>query len=56
MGLDGGSEVAHLDVGEAVILVPGGVDKLRRHLFEAMTDGDWALARTGYGELDLANG
>jgi hypothetical protein len=54
-GLDGGGEVGYLDIGEALILVPGGVDHLRRRLFEAMSDGDWALARNGYGDPDLAN-
>ena len=54
-GLDGGGEVGYLDVGDAVILVPGGVDDLRRRLLEAVTDGDWAFARGGHGDPDLAN-
>lgn len=54
-GLDGGGEVGFLDVGDAVILVPGGVDDLRRRLFGAINDEDWARARGGFGDIDLAN-
>lgn len=54
-GLDGGGEVGYLDVGDAVILVPGGVDDLRRRLLEAVTESDWALARDGHDDPDLAN-
>jgi len=54
-GLDGGGEVGYLDVGEAVILIPGGVDNLRRRLFEALTEEDWSQARDGHGDPDLAN-
>jgi hypothetical protein len=54
-GLDDGGEVGFLDVGDAVILVPGGVDDLRRRLFGAITDEDWARASGGFGDTDLAN-
>jgi bifunctional DNA-binding transcriptional regulator/antitoxin component of YhaV-PrlF toxin-antitoxin module len=54
-GLDGGGEVGYLDVGEAVILIPGGVDNLRQRLFEALTEEDWIHARDGHGDPDLAN-
>ncbi len=54
-GLDGGGEVGYLDVGDAVILIPGGVDSLRRRLFEALTEEDWAHARDGHGDSGLAN-
>ena len=54
-GLDGGGEVGYLDVGEAVILIPGGVDNLRQRLFEALTEEDWVHARDGRGDPDLAN-
>jgi hypothetical protein len=55
-GLDGGGEVGHLDVGDALILIPGGVDNLRHRLFEALTEEDRAHARDGHGDPDLANG
>ncbi len=54
-GLERGGEVGYLDVGDAVILVPGGVGGLRRRLFEAVADSDWVLARGGFGDSDLAN-
>jgi hypothetical protein len=54
-GLDEGGEVGFLDVGDAVILVPGGVEDLRRRLFGAIADEDWARARRGFGDVDLAN-
>ena len=54
-GLDGGGEVGYLDIGDAVILIPGGVDDLRQRLLEALTEADWALARNGHGDSDLAN-
>ena len=54
-GLDGGGEVGYLDVGEAIILIPGGVDNLRHRLFEALPEEDWAHTRDGHGDPDLAN-
>ena len=54
-GLDGGGEVGYLDVGDAVILIPGGVDNLRHRLFEALTEDDWAVARDGHGDPELAS-
>ena len=54
-GLDDGGEVGFLDLGGAVVLVPGGVADLRRRLFGSVTDEDWARARDGDGDADLAN-
>lgn len=54
-GLDKGGEVGYLDIGDAVILVPGGVDRLRRELLDAVTPEDWDRARQGFGDPDLAN-
>lgn len=54
-GLDEGGEVSFLDVGDAVILIPGGVIGLRRQLLEAVTQADWDHARSGFGDGDLAN-
>jgi bifunctional DNA-binding transcriptional regulator/antitoxin component of YhaV-PrlF toxin-antitoxin module len=54
-GLDEGGEVGYLDIGDAVILVPGGVTKLRRELLEGITKEDWDIARTGFGDPELAN-
>ena len=39
----------------AVVIVPGGTHALRRQLLDAVTDQDWELARTGFGDDELAN-
>lgn len=54
-GLDGGGEVGYLDLGDAVVLVPGGVQRAREELLEAVTDEDWAHSRAGFGDPELAN-
>lgn len=53
--LDDGGEVAYLDLGEAVVIVPGGVERLRKELLDAVSAEDWELARTGFGDPDLAS-
>jgi bifunctional DNA-binding transcriptional regulator/antitoxin component of YhaV-PrlF toxin-antitoxin module len=54
-GLDEGGEVGYLDIGDAVLLVPGGVEQLRSALLDAVTDADWEAARSGFGDPELAN-
>jgi AbrB family looped-hinge helix DNA binding protein len=54
-GLDEGGEVGFLDIGDAVILIPGGVDLLRRQLIEAVTQEDWDRVRSGFGDADVAS-
>jgi len=54
-GLDEGGEVGYLDIGEAIVIVPGGVKKLRAALLEAVSDADWGRARDGFGDPDLIN-
>jgi len=51
--LDEGGEVGYLDLGDAVLIVPQ-MARLRRQLFEGISDEDWARARTGFGDSDLA--
>lgn len=53
-GLQDGGDIAYLDLGDAVILVAGRVESLRRELLESVADEDWELARTGFGDPDLA--
>ena len=53
-GLDKGGEVGYLDLGDAVLIIPGGVTALRRQLVDAVTEDDWANARAGFGDDDLA--
>jgi hypothetical protein len=54
-GLDDGGDVGYLDLGDLVLIVPGGTSALRRTLLEAVSDEDWKNARTGFGDSDLAN-
>ncbi len=54
-GLDDGGEVGYLDIGDAVVIVPGGTEALRRALLGAVTEDDWEQARAGFGDPDLAN-
>ena len=53
-GLDDGGEVGYVDLGDAVVLIPGGVRRARAELLAAVTDNDWQLARAGFGDADLA--
>ena len=50
-----GGEIGYVDLGEAVILVPGGVARLRKELLAAVTEDDWRAGADGFGDPDLAN-
>jgi bifunctional DNA-binding transcriptional regulator/antitoxin component of YhaV-PrlF toxin-antitoxin module len=54
-GLADGGEVGYLDLGDLVILVPGGVDHVRADLVGQLTAADWDEARRGFGDPDLAD-
>lgn len=54
-GLDEGGNVGYLDLGDAVVLVPDGVDQLRAALLDAVNDEIWETARSGFGDPDLAD-
>jgi hypothetical protein len=54
-GLDDGGDVAYIDLGDAVVIVPGGVEKLRRHVLESVSEADWEHAQAGFGDPELAN-
>lgn len=54
-GLEEGGSVGYLDIGAAVLLVPGGVERLRRELLGSVSDQDWEAARGGFGDPELAN-
>jgi hypothetical protein len=54
-GLDGGGEAGYLDLGDVVILVPGGLTELRKRVLDAVTETEWERARKGFGDADLAN-
>ena len=51
-GLDQGGLVSWLDLGDAVLLVPGGLHELRDEL---LAGADWESARSGFGDPELAN-
>jgi bifunctional DNA-binding transcriptional regulator/antitoxin component of YhaV-PrlF toxin-antitoxin module len=51
-GLDQGGIISWLDLGDAVLLVPGGLAELRN---EILATADWDAARSGFGDPELAN-
>jgi hypothetical protein len=51
-GLDGGGILGWVDLGDAVLLIPGGVVELRKELLAA---ADWESAKAGFGDPELAN-
>jgi hypothetical protein len=53
-GLAGGGTLGYLDVGDAIVLVPGGVASLRREQLETLTEEDLREARLGFGDRELA--
>ena len=55
-GLDEGGEVGFLDLGDAIVIVPEGIDALRRELLDAVSPAEWAAGRDGFGDPDLADG
>jgi hypothetical protein len=50
-----GGRVGYLDLGDALVLIPGGVERLRRRLLGAVTTEDWMSASEGFGDPELAN-
>jgi bifunctional DNA-binding transcriptional regulator/antitoxin component of YhaV-PrlF toxin-antitoxin module len=51
-GLDDGGVIGWIDLGDSVMLVPGGLNKLRK---EILANADWSAARSGFGDPELAN-
>ena len=49
-----GGEIGYLDLGDAMLLVPGGVAGLRRQLLDSITEDSWNEAATGFGDPELA--
>ena len=54
-GLVDGGSVGYIDIGDGVLLIPGGVERLRRELLDAVSEQDWEAARAGFGDPELAN-
>lgn len=53
-GLDDGGTVGYLDLGDAVLVVAGGIDALRDDLLAAMSAAEWQAADDGFGDRELA--
>ena len=51
-GLDQGGIVGWVDLGDSVLLVPGGVTPRRNEL---LAEADWDSTRLGFGDPELAN-
>lgn len=55
-GLSEGGEVGWVDLGDVLLLVPGGVNRARAALLNQLDATDWAEAGAGFGDEELANG
>jgi bifunctional DNA-binding transcriptional regulator/antitoxin component of YhaV-PrlF toxin-antitoxin module len=51
-GLEQGGVLGWVDLGDSVLLVPGGLSQLRN---EILSNADWDAARSGFGDPELAN-
>ena len=54
-GLDAGGAVGWVDLGDVLVLVPGGAAAARAALLDQLSDDDWQAAGTGFGDPELAN-
>jgi bifunctional DNA-binding transcriptional regulator/antitoxin component of YhaV-PrlF toxin-antitoxin module len=54
-GLEDGGNVGFLDLGDAIVIVPGGTEAVRRRLLDAITSDDWQFARAGFGDDELTS-
>ncbi|WP_419925465.1 hypothetical protein [Candidatus Poriferisocius sp.] len=54
-GLVDGGRVGCLDLGDGVLLVPDGIEELRRELLDSVSDQEWAAAQAGFGDPELAS-
>lgn len=52
--LGSGGEVDYVDLGDCIVIVPGGADALRRKLLATITPGVWREVRAGFGDPELA--
>ena len=52
-GLDAGGELGAIDMGSAVLLVPGGARAVRKALADAIADGRYAQAVAEIDDPDL---
>ncbi len=53
--LEDGGTVGYVDLGGSILLVPGGVQRLRHELLSAITPDIWRDAAAGFGDPELAD-
>jgi bifunctional DNA-binding transcriptional regulator/antitoxin component of YhaV-PrlF toxin-antitoxin module len=51
-GIDDGGFIGWIDLGDLVVLVPGGLSKVRD---EVLANAAWEAASSGFGDPELAN-
>ena len=54
-GLDAGGDVGWVDLGDVLLLVPGGASQARAALLDQLSADDWEQAAGGFGDPELAN-
>jgi hypothetical protein len=54
-GIEGGGEVAFIDLGDAALLLPGGADAARAELRRVLLSGAYESAVAHIGDPDLAD-
>ena len=54
-GLDEGGEVGYLHLGDALLMIPGSIERLRSELLDAISDEVWEMAAAGFGDPELAS-
>lgn len=54
-GIEAGGDVGWLDVGSALVFVPGGVEGVRAAVFGDISAEVWREAGAGFGDPDLAD-
>ena len=54
-GLDAGGDVGWVDLGDVLVLVPGGASQARAALLDQLSADDWEQATGGFGDPELAN-
>jgi len=54
-GIEDGGELGVLDLGDSILLVPGGLRAARRALGEALAEGRYAAAVAEITDPDLTN-
>lgn len=50
--IEDGGTVGWIDLGDAVLIVPGGIGAVRNEL---LSSADWGAAQVGFGDPELAN-